>query len=72
MGLLTPLYLAGLLAIGLPLVFHLIRRTPRESRAQQGESEQHAPDHEEPAQADPGVFEEGEQGEEMTHLVKAP
>lgn len=29
MGLLTPLYLAGLGAIALPILFHLIRRTPR-------------------------------------------
>ncbi|MBW3596406.1 MAG: BatA domain-containing protein, partial [Planctomycetes bacterium] len=29
MGFLTPLYIAGLTAIALPLVFHLIRRTPR-------------------------------------------
>jgi hypothetical protein len=29
MGFLTPLYIAGLAAIALPLVFHLIRRTPR-------------------------------------------
>ncbi|HVX13518.1 MAG TPA: BatA domain-containing protein [Pirellulales bacterium] len=29
MGLLTPLYLAGLAALSLPLVLHLIRRTPR-------------------------------------------
>lgn len=29
MGFLTPLYFAGLLAVSLPLVFHLIRRTPR-------------------------------------------
>jgi hypothetical protein len=29
MSFLTPLYLAGLAAIALPLVFHLIRRTPR-------------------------------------------
>ncbi|MBM4094618.1 MAG: VWA domain-containing protein, partial [Planctomycetes bacterium] len=29
MGLLTPLYIAGLAALSLPLVFHLIRRTPR-------------------------------------------
>lgn len=28
MGLLAPLYFAGLLAIGLPIVFHLIRRAP--------------------------------------------
>ncbi len=28
MGLLAPLYIAGLLAITLPIVFHLIRRTP--------------------------------------------
>src|SRR5688500_1039595 len=28
MGLLAPLYIAGLLAIGLPILFHLIRRTP--------------------------------------------
>jgi hypothetical protein len=28
MGLLTPLYIAGGLAIGLPILFHLIRRTP--------------------------------------------
>jgi hypothetical protein len=28
MSFLTPLYLAGLLAVSLPLVFHLIRRTP--------------------------------------------
>lgn len=29
MSLLTPLYIAGLLAVSLPLVFHLIRRMPR-------------------------------------------
>lgn len=29
MSLLTPLYIAGLLAVSLPLVFHLIRRSPR-------------------------------------------
>lgn len=29
MGLLAPLYFAGLLAIALPIVFHLIRRTPQ-------------------------------------------
>jgi hypothetical protein len=29
MGFLAPLYLAGLLAIGLPILFHLIRRTPQ-------------------------------------------
>ena len=29
MSLLTPLYIAGLLAVSLPLLFHLIRRTPR-------------------------------------------
>jgi hypothetical protein len=29
MGFLVPLYIAGLAAIALPLVFHLIRRTPR-------------------------------------------
>lgn len=29
MGILTPLYLAGLAALSLPLVLHLIRRTPR-------------------------------------------
>jgi hypothetical protein len=29
MSFLTPLYLAGLLAVGLPVLFHLIRRTPR-------------------------------------------
>jgi hypothetical protein len=28
MGFLAPLYIAGLLAIGLPILFHLIRRTP--------------------------------------------
>ena len=28
MGLLAPLYIAGGLAIGLPILFHLIRRTP--------------------------------------------
>ncbi|HQU47133.1 MAG: hypothetical protein B7Z73_14520, partial [Planctomycetia bacterium 21-64-5] len=33
MGLLTPLYLAGLAALSLPLVFHLIRRTPRGRQA---------------------------------------
>jgi len=33
MGLLTPLYLAGLAAISLPLLFHLIRRTPRGRQA---------------------------------------
>ena len=29
MGFLTPLYLLGALAVGLPILFHLIRRTPR-------------------------------------------
>ena len=29
MGLLAPLYLAGLLAIGLPILLHFIRRTPQ-------------------------------------------
>src|SRR6187402_3251042 len=29
MGFLAPLYFAGLLAIALPIIFHLIRRTPR-------------------------------------------
>ena len=29
MSFLSPLYLAGLLAMSLPLMFHLIRRTPR-------------------------------------------
>jgi hypothetical protein len=29
MGVLAPLYLAGLAALSLPLIFHLIRRTPR-------------------------------------------
>ncbi|HEV7224105.1 MAG TPA: BatA domain-containing protein, partial [Pirellulales bacterium] len=29
MGLLAPLYLAGLAALSLPILFHLIRRTPR-------------------------------------------
>src|SRR5207248_6193047 len=29
MGLLAPLYIAGLLAIALPVLFHLMRRTPR-------------------------------------------
>ena len=29
MSLLTPLYIVGLLAVGLPVVFHLIRRMPR-------------------------------------------
>ena len=29
MGLLAPLFLAGLAALGLPLIYHLIRRTPR-------------------------------------------
>ena len=29
MSFLTPLYIAGLLAVSLPLLFHLIRRTPR-------------------------------------------
>lgn len=33
MGLLTPLYLAGLAALSLPLVLHLIRRTPRGRQA---------------------------------------
>ena len=33
MGLLAPLYLAGLAALSLPLVFHLIRRTPRGRQA---------------------------------------
>lgn len=33
MGLLTPLYIAGLIGISLPIVFHLIRRTPRGQRA---------------------------------------
>ena len=28
-GLLTPLYIAGLATITLPIIFHLIRRTPR-------------------------------------------
>ena len=28
MSLLAPLYIAGLLAISLPIIFHLIRRTP--------------------------------------------
>jgi hypothetical protein len=32
MGVLAPLYLAGLAALSLPLIFHLIRRTPRERR----------------------------------------
>jgi hypothetical protein len=29
MGILAPLYLAGLAALALPLIFHLVRRTPR-------------------------------------------
>src|SRR6476620_2268058 len=29
MSLLTPLYVLGLLAVSLPILFHLIRRTPR-------------------------------------------
>jgi Aerotolerance regulator N-terminal/von Willebrand factor type A domain len=29
MGMLAPLYLAGLAALSLPLIFHLVRRTPR-------------------------------------------
>src|SRR5579872_1628176 len=29
MGLLVPLYLAGLAALSLPVIFHLVRRTPR-------------------------------------------
>ena len=29
MGLLAPLYLVGLLAIGVPIILHLIRRTPQ-------------------------------------------
>jgi hypothetical protein len=29
MGFLAPLYIAGLLAVGLPILFHLIRRTPQ-------------------------------------------
>ena len=29
MGVLAPLYLAGLAALSLPLIFHLVRRTPR-------------------------------------------
>src|SRR5688500_4242990 len=33
MGLLTPLYLAGLAALSLPILFHLIRRTPRGRQA---------------------------------------
>jgi hypothetical protein len=33
MGLLTPLYLAGLAALSLPFVLHLIRRTPRGRQA---------------------------------------
>ena len=28
MSLLTPLYIAGLLGISLPIIFHLIRRSP--------------------------------------------
>src|SRR3954471_2364476 len=32
MGVLAPLYLAGFTALALPLVFHLIRRTPRGRR----------------------------------------
>src|SRR5215216_4599738 len=32
MGVLAPLYLAGLTALALPLVLHLIRRTPRGRR----------------------------------------
>ena len=33
MGLLTPLYLAGLAALSLPVLLHLIRRTPRGRQA---------------------------------------
>ncbi|HEX5445854.1 MAG TPA: BatA domain-containing protein, partial [Pirellulales bacterium] len=33
MGWLTPLYLAGLAALSLPLLLHLIRRTPRGRQA---------------------------------------
>jgi len=33
MSLLAPLYAAGLLAVGLPILFHLIRRTPRGQQA---------------------------------------
>ena len=29
MGVLVPLYLAGLTALSLPLILHLVRRTPR-------------------------------------------
>ncbi len=29
MGVLVPIYLAGLAALSLPLIFHLVRRTPR-------------------------------------------
>src|SRR5262249_60598842 len=29
MGFLVPLYLAGLAALSLPVIFHLVRRTPR-------------------------------------------
>jgi len=29
MGLLAPLYIAGLLAVSLPILFHLIRRAPQ-------------------------------------------
>ena len=29
MGVLAPMYLAGLAALSLPLIFHLVRRTPR-------------------------------------------
>src|SRR5439155_9081656 len=33
MGVLAPLYLAGLAALSLPLIFHLVRRTPRGRQA---------------------------------------
>ncbi|HEY7118953.1 MAG TPA: BatA domain-containing protein [Tepidisphaeraceae bacterium] len=33
MGLLAPLYIAGVLAVGLPILFHLIRRTPHSRQA---------------------------------------
>jgi hypothetical protein len=33
MGLLAPLYIAGVLAVGLPILFHLIRRTPHGRQA---------------------------------------
>ena len=33
MGLLAPLYIAGMVAIALPILFHLIRRTPEGRQA---------------------------------------